>query len=226
MLGPGVGKVNIGGRRIEQIFIEVDRAKLSATGYTKSDIQSLLSTQNLVTDAGNVRIGSEYLRISTKTEDTQSLASLANMLIGNIDGQLVYLQGVATISKGYADPPQHLYRFNGQTALTLGISFSTGINVVEVGEAIESRLLELERQRPIGMEIGAIYNQSAQVAASVDDFQISLVQAVLIVVVVLLFTMGLRPGILMSDVLLLTILGTFILMSIYDLVRQGATDHR
>ncbi len=182
-----------------------------------TDIQTLLSTQNLVTDAGDIRVGSEYLRISTKSEETHSLASLANMLIGNIDGQLVYLQDVAAISKGYADPPQHLYRFNGQAALTLGVSFSSGVNVVEVGEAVESRLLELENFRPIGMEIGAIYNQSAQVAASVDDFLVSLVEAVLIVVVVLLFTMGLRPGLLMSGVLLLTILGTFILMSIYDI---------
>ncbi|MFW2372814.1 MAG: efflux RND transporter permease subunit [Gammaproteobacteria bacterium] len=217
VLVPGVGKVNIGGRRLEQVFIEIDRAKLSATGGSMSDIQNLLSAQNLVTDGGNVRIASEYLRISSKTEESSGLSSLANMLIGNIDGQLVYLQDVATISKGYADPPQHLYRFNGQTALTLGVSFSSGVNVVEVGEAIQARLQELEDMRPLGMQIGTIYNQSAQVAESVDDFLIGLAQAVVIVILVLLFTMGLRPGLLMSGVLLLTILGTFVLMSIFGI---------
>ena len=217
VLVPGVGKVNIGGQRLEQIFIEVDRAKLAATGYSMSEIQALLSTQNLVTDAGKVRVGSEYLRISSKAEDGDGIASLANMLIGNIDGQLVYLQDVANISKGYADPPQHLYRFNGHNALTLGISFSAGVNVVEVGESINTRLQELEPVRPVGMEIGTIYNQPAQVADSVNKFLIGLAQSVAIVIVVLLFTMGLRPGILMSGVLLLTILGTFILMSIYNI---------
>ena len=217
VLVPGVGKVNIGGRRVEQIFIEIDRAKLAATGGSMSDIQSLLSAQNLVTDAGHIRIASEYLRISTKTEETPGLSSLENMLVGNIDGQLVYLQDIAGISKGYADPPQHLYRFNGQYALTLGVSFSSGVNVVEVGEALEARLQELDDIRPVGMEIGTIYNQSAQVADSVDEFLISLAQAVVIVILVLLFTMGLRPGVLMSGVLLLTILGTFILMSIYGI---------
>ena len=217
VLVPGVGKVNIGGRRLEQVFIEADRAKTAASGFSMTDMQNLLSTQNLVTDAGNVRIGSEYPRISSKTAGSEGLNSLASMLIGNVDGQLVYLQDVANISKGYADPPQHLYRFNGQQALTLGISFSSGVNVVEVGEAVQQRLQQLEHLRPVGMEIGTIYSQPAQVAASVDDFLISLAQAVVIVIIVLLFTMGLRPGVLMSGVLLLTILGTFIVMSIYDI---------
>ena len=217
VLIPGVGKVNIGGRRLEQVFIEADRAKTAASGFSMTDMQNLLSTQNLVTDAGNVRIGSEYPRISSKTAGSEGLNSLASMLIGNVDGQLVYLQDVANISKGYADPPQHLYRFNGQQALTLGISFSSGVNVVEVGEAVMQRLQQLEHLRPVGMEIGTIYSQPAQVAASVDDFLISLAQAVVIVIIVLLFTMGLRPGVLMSGVLLLTILGTFIVMSIYNI---------
>jgi multidrug efflux pump subunit AcrB len=217
VLIPGVGKVNTGGRHMEQVFIEADRAKTAASGFSMADMQNLLSTQNLVSDAGSVRIGSEYPRISTSNEDSEGLDSLANMLIGNVDGQLVYLQDVATISKGYADPPQHLYRFNGKEALTLGISFSSGVNVVEVGEAVQQRLQQLETMRPVGMEIGTIYSQPAQVAASVDDFLVSLAQAVIIVVIVLLFTMGLRPGILMSGVLLLTILGTFIVMSIYDI---------
>ncbi|RDE25212.1 AcrB/AcrD/AcrF family protein [Motiliproteus coralliicola] len=215
VLVPGVGKVNVGGRRQEQVFIEADRAKLTATGFAMSDIQNLLRTQNLVGDAGKIRVGSEYLRISSKTEDGDGLSGLANMLIGNVDGQLIYLQDVATISKSYADPPAHLYRFNGQSALTLGISFASGVNVVKVGEAIDTRLAELEGQRPVGMLLGTVYDQPGQVAESVDNFLISLGQAVLIVILVLLFTMGLKPGILMSSVLMLTILGTFIVMDIY-----------
>lgn len=217
VLVPGVSKVIVGGRHTEQIFIEVNRAKLAATGYSMSDIEGLLRTQNLVSNAGNVRVGTEYLRISSKTEENLGIASLANMLIGSTNGQLVYLQDVADISKGYADPPQHIYRFNGEAALTLGVSFSTGVNVVEVGDAVMSRLSELEKARPVGIEIGTIYNQPAQVASSVNDFLVGLGQAVIIVILVLLFTMGLRPGILMSGVLLLTILGTFILMYIYGI---------
>ena len=217
VLVPGVGKVSVGGTRIEQIFIETDRARVSASGFSVTDLENLLQTQNLVSNGGNIQSGSEYLRISTKTQDTNSLSTLENLLVGNVDGQLVYLKDVARISKGYADPPSHLYRYNARDALTLGISFSEGVNVVAVGKAIDARLAELESQRPVGMEFSDIYNQPSQVEKSVNDFLVSLAQAVVIVIVVLLFTMGVKPGILMSGILLLTILGTFIIMSIYNI---------
>jgi len=217
VLVPGVGKVNVGGRLVEQIFIEVSRSKVTASGFSMGDIQNLLSAHNLVADAGSVRVGSEYIRISPRSSNQLGLSSLENLLIGNLGGQLVYLKDVAAITKGYADPPQHIYRFNGQPSLTLGLSFSPGVNVVEVGEAIDARLQALDNQRPVGIEISSIYNQPGQVEASVNAFLIGLGQAVVIVVLVLLFTMGLRPGILMSGVLLLTIFGTFILMLIFDI---------
>lgn len=217
VLVSGVAKVVVGGKRLEQIFIEVDRAKLAATGFTMSDLQLLLSTENLVSNAGDIQVGSENIRISTKSDQVDGIDTLNNLLVGQSGGQLLYLQDVAEISKGYQDPPSHIYRYNGKNALTIGVSFSSGVNVVEVGKAVNVRLMELESQRPLGMEIGSIYNQPAQVEKSVDDFLVSLLQAVVIVIVVLLFTMGIRPGILMSGILLLTILGSFIVMSIYNI---------
>ena len=216
-LVPGVGKVNVGGQRQEQVFIEINRAKLAATGFSISELQRLLSTQNLVSDAGKIKIGSEYIRINTKTSGDSELSSLGNIIIGKNNGQLVYLQDVAEISKGYIDPPQHIYRFNGKSALTLGVSFSSDVNVIEVGEAIKKRRNELEYHRPAGMQIDIIYDQPAQVNTSVNNFLISLAQAVGIVIVVLLITMGLRSGLIMCTVLLLTILGTFIIMDIYNI---------
>lgn len=222
VLVDGVGKVSVGGRRTEQVIIEVNRAKLTASGFSPEQITGLLGARNLVSDAGNLRVGDEYLRISTVAlGDGNPLAQLGGLLLGNRDGQLVYLTDVARIYRDYADPPEHLYRVNGRPALTLGVSFSSGVNVVEVGNAIRARLSELEYARPIGMEIEAIYDQPARVDASVNDFLVGLGQAVVIVIVVLMFTMGLRAGVLMSGVLLLTIAGTFIVMNI-----QGIELHR
>ncbi len=217
VLVDGVGKVVVSGRRNEQIFLEVSRARVAASGFSIAAIQGLLSSQNLVNSAGDIRVGDEQIRVTSKTSSGDGLASLGSLLIGNYDGRLVYLQDVADISHGYADPPRHIYHFNGQPALTLGVSFASEVNVVEVGRAITKRLQELERVRPLGMEINMVYDQPGQVEASVNDFLVGLAQAVLIVILVLLFTMGLRPGILMSFVLLLTILGTFIVMSIYGI---------
>ncbi|WP_086934400.1 efflux RND transporter permease subunit [Agarilytica rhodophyticola] len=217
VLVEGVGKVSIGGRLDEQVFIEIDRAKLSASGFSADSIRQLLTGQNLVNDAGHIEVGSEYLRIKTKSLSGDGLAALNSLLLGSSNGRLVYLSDVANLSRGYKDPARHLYRFNGKQALTLGVSFASGVNVVEVGKNITERLSELEYARPIGMQLQAIYDQPAQVESSVDNFIIGLGQAVVIVIVVLMFTMGWRPGVIMSLVLLLTIAGTFIVMGMFDI---------
>lgn len=211
----GVGKLITGGKRLEQVFIEVDRAKLAASGFSVQSISQALQGQNLVSDAGHIEVGSEYLRVSSVLHGGEGLAALKSLLLGSANGQLVYLTDVANISLGYRDPPSHLYRFNGQPSLTLGVSFGPGVNVVKVGEAINERLQQLQYAQPVGMEVTAIYDQPRQVDASVDSFLWGLVQAVLIVVLVLMFTMGLKPGIIMSATLLLTIAGTFIVMNFF-----------
>jgi multidrug efflux pump subunit AcrB len=216
VLVDGVGKVSVGGRRTEEIALEINRSRMSALGASAADLENLLDAQNLVSDGGRIRVGSEYIRISS-TGTYDRVEELNNLMLGQANGRIIYLSDVATIRRVYADPPEHIYHFNGQPALTLGVSFADGVNVVTVGKAVEDRLAELEYQRPVGMEIGLIYNQSAQVETSVNDFLVSLAQAVGIVVVVLLLTMGLKSGILMSMVLLLTILATFIFMNMFGI---------
>ncbi|WP_075187798.1 efflux RND transporter permease subunit [Teredinibacter haidensis] len=217
VLVEGVGKVIVSGRLNEQVFIEVDKAKLSASGFSLSTIQQLLQSRSIVADAGHLQIGSEYLRIEPKALGNGVESSLAGLLLGSAEGKLVYLGDVANISKGYQDPASHIYRFNGHQALALGVSFASGVNVVEVGKLLDERLLQLESRRPLGMDVTAIYNQPAQVETSVSSFVEGLVQAVVIVIVVLMFTMGWRPGVIMSAILLLSISGTFIVMRMFDI---------
>ncbi|WP_299877057.1 efflux RND transporter permease subunit [uncultured Cocleimonas sp.] len=216
----GVGKVQVGGTRNEELIIEINRSRMTALGLNITSLQGLLQTQNLVSNAGKIKIGSEYVRISS-TGTVSSIEAMKNLTVGRNGDQLVYLSDIATISKQFVDPASHIYHFNGENALTLAVSFASGVNVVEVGNAIKARLEELEFARPVGIEIGVIYDQPGQVDASVKNFVVSLAQAVGIVIAVLLIAMGLRPGILMSIVLLLTILGTFIIMNI-----QGIELHR
>ncbi len=216
VLVPGVGKVSVGGRLTDQVNMEINRAKLTSLNLSLDKIQGLLETQNLVSDAGRLHIGSEYVRISA-TGAYDSVEDLHGLMLGHANGQVIYLGDVATLTRGYADPPRHLYRFNGASALTLGISFTSGVNVVEVGQAVQQKLQELEFARPVGMNTHAIYDQPQEVDKSVTDFLVSLAQAIGIVIVVLLVAMGLRSGILMSAVLLITILATFIFMNIFSI---------
>lgn len=123
------------------------------------------------------------------------------------------MKDVAEIKRGYVEVPNNIINFNGSLALNVGVSFAEGVNVVEVGKAFDHRLAELKYQQPVGIEISEIYSQPKEVDKSVSGFVVSLAQAVGIVIIVLLFFMGgLRSGLLIGLILLLTVLGTFIFM--------------
>ena len=212
VLVPGIGKVAVGGVQQEQVIVEISRPRLTALGIAPQTIASLLQSQNMVANAGSIRVGADRLRIYP-TGEFQSVAELESLIISSADSkELIYLGDVARVYRENAEVPQQLIRYGGQNALTLGISFSSGVNVVDAGEQIKQRLTQLEYNRPVGMTLHTIYNQPDEVAHSVSGFIINLAEAVLIVIVVLLIFMGLRSGVLIGLILLLTVLGTFIFM--------------
>ncbi|MDO6706632.1 efflux RND transporter permease subunit [Photobacterium sp. 1_MG-2023] len=208
----GVGKVQVSGTQQEQVFIEISMQRLSNLGISPQTIYGTLQEQNLVTSAGGIRVGDEYIRVQT-TGEFESVEAMGDLIIKDAGSEgLIYLRDVATIKRGFKEIPDNLVSYNGQQALNLGISFVSGINVVEGGKRVMSRLAELKEQQPVGMDIGVVYSQPSEVDKSVSGFVVSLGQAVIIVIVVLLFFMGLRSGILIGLILLLTVLATFVFM--------------
>ncbi|PSV40938.1 efflux RND transporter permease subunit [Photobacterium sp. GB-210] len=208
----GVGKVGVTGNQQEQVFIEISMQRLSSLGISLDTIYNILATQNLVTSAGAVRIGDEYVRVHP-TGEFKNVDELGDLIITDKGANgLIYLRDVAEIKKGFKEIPDNLVSFNGKEALNVGISFVAGVNVVEVGQRVMQRLAELKEQQPVGIDIDAVYSQPIEVDKSVSGFVVSLGQAVAIVIVVLLFFMGLRSGLLIGLILLLTVLGTFVFM--------------
>ncbi|MDP2716019.1 efflux RND transporter permease subunit [Rheinheimera sp.] len=208
----GVGKVAVGGVQQEQVIVEISRPRLTALGIAPQTLAALLQSQNMVANAGSIKVGPDRLRIYP-TGEFQSVTELESLIISSPDSkELIYLGDVARVYRENAEVPNQLLRFNGQNALTLGVSFTAGVNVVEAGELVQQRLTELEYNKPVGINLHTIYNQPDEVANSVSGFIINLAEAVAIVIVVLLLFMGLRSGILIGLILLLTVLGTFIFM--------------
>lgn len=135
------------------------------------------------------------------------MADLTNLQVAvGSNNAVVRLGDIANISRGYTEPASMLMRYNGQRAIGFGISNVTGGNVVEMGDAVKARLAELESQRPLGMDLHVISMQSDSVRASVANFIDNLIAAVAIVFVVLLLFMGVRSGVIIGFVLLLTVL--------------------
>ncbi|EOW9266345.1 transporter, AcrB/D/F family [Vibrio cholerae] len=216
----GVSKVSVSGQQQEQVFIEISMKRISTLGISPQTVFNLLSTQNLVSDAGAIRIGSEYIRIHP-TGEFDDVDKLGDLILSERGAQgLIYLRDVAEVKRGYVEVPSNVITFNGKLVLNVGVSFAQGVNVVEVGQRFDRRLAELKYQQPIGIDIAEVYSQPKEVDKSVSGFVVSLGQAVAIVIIVLLFFMGLRSGLLIGLILLLTVLGTFIFMQYFKIDLQ------
>ena len=212
ILVDGVARVDVSGARERQVFVEISQAQLAALGIPIQRIYDLLRTQNVVSNAGEIRAGTETVRINPTGEFTD-VTQLEELLISDPGAsQLIYLGDVADVFQGYAEVPKEIMRYGGRQALVVGIAFTKGVNVVDIGAAIDARLATLEHARPVGMELNEIYNQPKEVSKSVKAFLFNLIAAVAIVILVLLFFMGVKSGLLIGLILFLTCSGTFILM--------------
>lgn len=216
----GVSKVSVSGVQQEQVFIEASLKRMTSLGISPQTLYSLLSNQNTVSSAGAVKIGSEYIQIHP-TGEFEDVSQLGDLIIteGGAQG-LIYLKDIAEVKRGYVEVPSNLVNFNGNFALNMGVSFSAGVNVVEIGKMVDQRMLELKEQQPIGIDISEIYSQPKEVDKSVSGFVVSLGQAVAIVIIVLLFFMGVRSGLLIGLILLLTVSGTFVFMKYFAIDLQ------
>lgn len=214
LLCQDVGRIDFWGFRQEAVYIEFDRAKLARLGLPPTAIFNTISQQNSVTDTGSVRVGSEHVKLRV-TGDYLSVEDMGDQLIqGGSEGGLIRLRDVATITKDYIEPAQELLSQNGQSAVGIGISTVSGGNVVTMGEAVKIRLDELESRLPVGVDIHTISYQADIVKSAVDGFVLNLLEAVAIVVLLLVIFMGMREGIIIGSVLLVTILATFICMKV------------
>ena len=220
VLVKGVSKVTVAGEQQAQVMVEISTRKLAQLGIAPSHIFQLLQSQNTVSNAGKIRVGDESIRFHP-TGEFKNVKELETLLISKTGAsELIYLGDVAKVHREYAEVPSNIIRYNNEQALLIGVSFTSGVNVVDIGKHIDEHLASLEYQRPHGIDISSVYNQPKEVEKSVDGFIISLVEAIAIVIVVLLLFMGLKSGILIGGILLLTVLGTFIFMKLFAIDLQ------
>ena len=206
-----VAKVELFGVLPEVVYVEFDRERVSQIGISSDDIGKQLVAEGIVVNAGRVNVGTEYITLQPDSL-IHSSQELGDILISKGDQSQVRLRDIAEIKRGYQDPATNKLHFDGHRAIGIGVSTEQGGNVVTMGEGIKTRLAELEAQTPLGMEFGIIYMQSDMVTTAIDAFLINLLEAIGIVIVVLLLFMGLRSGLIIGFVLVLTICGTFIFM--------------
>ncbi len=217
LLVEDVAKITVWGEQKEQIFVEISREKLASLGIGLDLVYSTLEKQNIVTPSGEVRVGDEYIRVvpTGAIESVEQIKSL--VLNAGRGGELILLDDIADVYRGYINPQTKHLRMNGEKAIALGVSTVQGGNVVNMGVAVKKRLAELESQTPLGIDVQDIYIQSDAVTKAIDSFIVSLIQAVAIVIVVLIFFMGPMSSLIIGASLVLTVCASFIVMYIYGI---------
>lgn len=135
-------------------------------------------------------------------------------------GAATRLRDIATLSRGLDASPASIYHANGRKAVTMGVSFIPGVNVIDVGDALEAKLEQMSAEKPAGIHIDLFYDQAAEVGHSVNGFIINFLMALAIVVGVLLIFMGLRSGIIIAFSLALNVLGTLLIMYLWGIELQ------
>ncbi|MCW8834173.1 MAG: efflux RND transporter permease subunit, partial [Colwellia sp.] len=216
----GVARVGLWGKQQAAIFIDVSEAKLASLGLSTSTLNSLLSNQNLVIDAGHIESDTYRLNIRP-TGSFKTPADIGNLLIHgqsrDNSSEFIRVSDIATITEGYVTPAETLMRLDGEDAIVLSISPLNGSNVVEMGERVTAKLEQLKERLPVGIELMPIHWQPTAVDDSVKAFLINFVEAVAIVLVILTLAMGWKMGIVIGTALTLTILATFVLMAVFGI---------
>ena len=217
-----VKRIELYGQQPEAVYVEMRREKMAELGVSQQDIYNALAAKNVVAPSGYLTLGKEFIPVNPTGEFT-SEKEFGDLLVKGRttpNDPLVFLRDVADIHRDYKYPATSYLRYDGEPAVGLAVSTVSGGNVLVMGESLAEKFRDLENQSPLGMEMHTIYLQTEAVTSSIKNFLINLGEAVLIVVAVLLLFMGVRSGFIIGSVLLVTIMGTSIFMSMMEVTLQ------
>jgi multidrug efflux pump subunit AcrB len=216
---PNVTKVNLYGTQDERIFVEFSHAKLATLGVPVSTIFDSLQRQNAVTPAGTIDTGAARvpLRVTGALDGVEAVAAIPV----DVNGRIFRLGDIATITRGFVDPPTYLIRQEGQQAVLVGVVMQKGANITTLGDDLERSLQSFRAELPVGIEMGQIADQPHVVREAVSEFKTSFVEALAIVLFVSFVSLGLRTGIIvaLSVPLVLAVVFTLMYMLGIDLHR-------
>jgi multidrug efflux pump subunit AcrB len=189
---PGVAKVDYFGDQNQRIFIELANTRLSKLGISVQQIAQAIGQQNAVAAAGVITTADDRVFVRPSGQ-LDSADALGDMLL-RIDNQSFRLGDIATIRRGYDDPPQPQMRFMARPVLGIGVSMQPGGDVIALGKALSRETALLKQRLPAGLALAEVTSMPRAVAHSVDDFLESVAEAVAIVLLVSLLSLGVRTG--------------------------------
>jgi multidrug efflux pump len=218
LLVQDVAKVDVIGAQDERIFVEFSIKELAALGIDRQALLQALQAQNAVRPAGTVQTDNETLsvRVSGALRSEQDVLDI-NFPVGD---RMVRLADIATVRRGFADPPQPMFRVDGREAIGLGIAMREGGDILALGERVSLTMDTLTAQLPLGIEAHLVADQAVTVDHAIADFMTSLIQAVLIILAVSFVSLGVRAGLVVALSIPLTLAVVFAVMDLTNIDMQ------
>ena len=209
---PDVSKIEVLGAQDEQIFIEFDTEKLAGLRLDYSTIVGTLQAQNLIRPAGVIQTQNErvFLRVTGAFDSERDIEAL-NLVAGDRNFRL---GDIAAVRRGFADPPQPMFRVNGKPAIGLAIAMRDAGDILALGANVRREMADIKANLPVGIEPTLVADQSVSVDVAIGDFMTSLWQAIVIILVCSFVSLGVRPGAVVALAIPLTLAIVFAVMDV------------
>jgi len=210
-------KVEINGEQEERVFVKFDNAKLKTYGLTSSSLQNLIQGTNILNSGGEINLEEERI-ILEPTGNFNSLSDIKAMLIPvGQNGDVVALEDITIIEKGYIYPPKQIVRINGKEAISLHVSLKKGRNVIKLGEELDTVLDDFNEKLPVGLSASRLASIDQYISTKISGFMSNLLQAIAIVLAVMLIFLGFRTGLVIASLIPIVTISTLMVMGLIDI---------
>lgn len=221
---PGVQKVEIFGEQAQRFFVEFSYQRLAALGIPAQALFDALSRANAVTPGGSIETDADrvYVRLDN---DRNSEAKIGATPV-TVDNRTFTIGDIATVKRGYEDPPSYLIRYNGDPVVMLGIVMQPNYNGTTLGKDLDETTAAIKADLPLGMTLRQTANQAKVIEHATDEFMIKFVVALVTVMAVSFVALGFRTGLIVAAAVPLTLAVTFAAMMLaganFDRITTGA----
>jgi multidrug efflux pump subunit AcrB len=208
-----VAKVDIIGAQEERVFIEYNNARLAELGISPTQLQQILESRNVIFPGGDITTGRERI-VLEPSGNFESIEEMRRTVISLPDNKgVLYLEDIAHLYRDYVDPPIAMMRSSGDPCLGLAVNLREGGNIIRMGEKVTDTINRLQELYPIGVEFDVVAFQPQHVQKKVSEFTGSLGLSVLIVLLVMLATLGLRTGLVVASLIPMAMIMSILVMN-------------
>ncbi|WBX70389.1 efflux RND transporter permease subunit [Tenacibaculum retecalamus] len=210
-------KVEINGAQEERVFVKFDNSKLKTYGFTSNTLKNLIQSTNILNSGGEINIEEERI-ILEPTGNFNSLDDIKGMLIPvGQNGEVVALEDMTIIEKGYIYPPKQIVRISGKEAISLHVSLKKGRNVIKLGEEMDAVLTAFNEKLPVGLSVSRLASIDQYISTKISGFMSNLLQAIAIVLAVMLIFLGFRTGLVIASLIPIVTITTLMVMGLIDI---------